>query len=111
MQFVINTKTRKGLRTQYAMTIRAFACRSPSYVSLLVRAGFLRSNQIFKLFLLTLKLGKRNLRRRSALLNRQHLLLTLLHETIAKDACNSTDSKTNPEIALRKNRTHILSSS
>jgi len=108
VQVVINNKTGKGLRTQYAMTIRAFACRSPSYVPLLVRAGFLRSDEILKLFLLALKLSERHLRSRSALLDRHHLLLALLHEAVAENACDGADSKTNPEIALRENRTHDI---
>ncbi len=59
--------------------------------------GFLCSDEILELFLLALELCDRDLPRRRSL-KRCHLLLTLLHEAIAENACNCTDRKTDPKI-------------
>ena len=61
---------------------------------------FLCCDQVFELFLLALEFSERKLGRRSSRLQGGELLLALLHETVAEDTSDSTDSEADPKIEI-----------
>lgn len=78
----------------------------PSFCKKSVLLCLLGCDEVLEFFFLALELSKRNLACRCSRLHSCHLLLTLLHEAVAKDASHSTYCEADPKVGFLEHRIH-----